>query len=83
MQDSTRKRLHELADAGEIDGFALCYLGQRDESLPWVPAGIPRREEVREYPTNFAAMRREDIERTALRGELLMRFLVDYYLAEL
>ena len=50
-QDSTRKRLHELAGAGEIGGFALCYLGQRDESLPLVPAGIPRREEVREYPT--------------------------------
>ena len=83
VQDSTRKRLHELAGAGEIDGFALCYLGQQDKSLPWIPAGIPRREEVQEYPTNLAAMQREDIERLALRGELLMRFLVDYYLPDL
>ena len=83
VQDSTRKRLHEFADRGEIEGFVLCYLGQQDDSLPWVPAGLPRRAEVRKYPTNFAAMRTEDIDRLALRGELLMRFLVAYYLPEL
>ena len=83
VQDSTRKRLHELADRGGIEGFALCYLGQQDDSLPWVPARLPRREEVRKYPTNFAAMATEDIDRLALRGEILMRFLVGYYLPEL
>ena len=83
VQDSTRKRLHELANAGEIRGFALCYLGQQDDSLPWVPAGLPRRAEVRDYPTDLAAMSTEDIDCLALRGELLMRFLVSYYLPEL
>ena len=83
VQDGTRKRLHNLADADEISGFALCYLGQQDNALPWVPAGLPRRDEVRSYPTNFAAMSKEDIDRLARRGELLTRHLVAYYLPEL
>ena len=83
VQDATRKRLHLLADDGKISGFALCYLGQQDNALPWVPAGLPRRDEVRNYPTDFAAMSTEDIDRLALRGELLMRFLVAYYLSDL
>ena len=83
VQDATRKRLHSLADNGEISGFALCYLGQQDNALPWVPAGLPSRDEVRDYPTNFAAMSTEDIDRLALRGELLMRFLVAYHLPDL
>ena len=82
-QDATRKRLHHLAEAGEISGFALCYLGQQDNALPWVPAGLPRRDEVRDYPTDFAVMSTEDVDRLALRGELLMRLLVAYYLPDL
>ena len=83
VQDATRKRLHRLADVGEISGFALCYLGQQDNALPWVPAGLPRRDEVRDYPTDFTAMSTENIDRLALRGELLMRFLVAYHLPDL
>ena len=83
VQDATRKRLHNLAGAGEISGFALCYLGQQDNALPWVPAGLPRRDEVRDYPTDFAAMSTEDIDRLALRGDLLTRLLLAYYLPEL
>lgn len=83
VQDATRKRLHNVAAAGEISGFALCYLGQQDNALPWVPAGLPRRNEVRDYPTDFAAMSTEDIDRLALRGELLTRLLLAYYLPEL
>lgn len=83
VQDAKRKQLHHLSDTGEISGFALCYLGQQDNALPWVPAGLPRRDEVRDYPTNFAAMSTADIDRLALRGELLMRFLVAYYLPDL
>ncbi len=83
VQDATRKQLHSLAGAGEILGFALCYLGQQDHALPWVPAGLPRRDEVRDYPTNFAAMSTEDIDRLAIRGELLTRLLVAYYLPDL
>lgn len=83
VQDATRKRLHDLSDAGEISGFAHCYLGQQEDALPWIPAGLPRRDDVRHYPTDFAAMSTEDIDRLALRGEHLMRFLVAYYLPDL
>ena len=83
VQDAKRKQLHRLADASEISGFALCYLGQQDNALPWVPAGLPSRDEVRHYPTDFAAMSTEDINLLTLRGELLMRFLIAYYLPAL
>ena len=83
VQDATRNRLHRLAEWGDISGFVLSYLGQKDSKLPWLPAGLPRRSDVRNYPTDFAAMKREDIDRIALRGELLTRFLVAYYLPDL
>ena len=83
VQDATRKRLHSHRDSGKIAGFALSYLGQQDDALPWIPAGLPRHGEVRHYPTDFAAMSMHDLDRLALRGELLTRFLVAYYLPEL
>lgn len=80
VQDATRRRLHQLDESGDIAGFVLPYLGQHDHSLPWIPAELPTRDEVRAYPTNFSAMAREDIDRLALRGERLTRLLVAYYL---
>ena len=83
LQDATRNRLHRLAEWGDISGFVLSYLGQQDSELPWVPPELPRRAEVQDYPTDFAAMKRADLDRIALRGELLTRFLVGYYLPDL
>ncbi|MCY4399336.1 MAG: ThiF family adenylyltransferase [Gemmatimonadetes bacterium] len=83
VQDATRNRLHRLAEWGEISGFALSYLGQVDRELPLVPPGMPSREEVRDYPTDFAPMKQADLDRLALRGELLTRFLVAYYLPDM
>ncbi len=83
VQDATRKRLHYFADDGKISGFTLSYLGQKDCALPWIPADLPTRDEVRHYPTDFAAMPREDVDRLALRGEILTRLLVAYYLPDL
>ena len=83
LQDAMRKRLHRFAKHGEISGFVLCYLGQQDDSLPWVPGGLPRRKEVIDYPTKLGSMSTVDIDRLALRGELLMRFLVSYYLPKI
>ena len=83
VQDATRNRLHRLAAWGEVSGFVLTYLGQRESELPWVPPELPKRDDVRDYPTDFAAMKQADIDRTALRGELLTRFLVAYYLPDL
>ena len=83
VQDATRKRLHYFADDGKISGFTLSYLGQKDNALPWIPADLPTRDEVRHYPTDFAAMPKEDVDRLALRGEILTRLLVAYYLPDL
>ncbi len=83
VQDATRRRLHRLDESGAISGFVLSYLGQNDDSLPWISPELPKREEVRVYPTNFSSMAPEDIDRLALRGELLTRFLVSYYLPDL
>ena len=82
-QDATRKRLHWIGQSGAVSGFVLAYLGQQDGALPWYPAGTPERDDVRNYPTDFAPMTDRDINRLALRGELLTRFLVSYYLPEL
>ena len=83
VQDATRNRLHRFAESGDISGFALSYLGQEDDRLPWFPPQIPMRQEVVDYPTDFSPMAPEDIDRLTLRGELLTRFLVAYYLSEL
>ena len=83
VQDATRHRLHRLAEWGDISGFVLSYLGQEDGKLPWAPPELPKRGEVKDYPTDFAAMKRADLDRIALRGEVLTRFLVAYHLPDL
>ena len=65
VQDATRGRLHRLDESGAISGFVLSYLGQNDDSLPWIPSGLPSRQEVRGYPTDFSPMDTEDIDRLA------------------
>jgi len=83
VQDATRNRLHALAESGDISGFVLAYLGQQDRSLPWKPPALPSREAVYLYPTDFSPMDQNNIDRLALRGELLTRFLIAYYLPDL
>ena len=81
-QDAMRNRLHTIALDQQISGFVLCFLGQHDESLPWVPGGLPTRQEVNHFKTDFASLKHEDINRLTLRGELLMRYLCAFYLNE-
>ena len=78
-QDATKKRLYQLDSSNLISGFILSYLGQQDNALPWLPKDLPRRDEVYKYPTDFYAMDDADIERLALRGELLTRVLISHY----
>ena len=61
----------------------LCYLGQRDDRLPYVPPDLVRREDVIGYPTDFSPMREEEISRLAARGETLTRLLLSHYCPEL
>lgn len=83
VQDSTMHRLHHLKCSGSIKGFALPYLGQLDDRLPWKPSGLVPREDVINYPTNFAAMSDEWIDKISMRGEQLTRALISYYLYDL
>ncbi|WP_404200210.1 patatin-like phospholipase family protein [Streptomyces tauricus] len=79
-QDSARARLHEWAASGRINGFALAYLGMKDDRLPAPPADLVPRSAVAAYPTNFAAMARSDFEAITTRGEQLMRTVLPMYL---
>ena len=55
-QDAVYQRLHKFAETGELQGFGMVYLGQQDAKLPWAPSDLVRRDEVRNYPTDFAPM---------------------------
>jgi integrative and conjugative element protein (TIGR02256 family) len=82
-QNATQNRLHLLAATDQLRGFVLAYLGQIDDRVPYAPYDLVRREEVFEYPTDFGAMRAEDIDRLAKRGEQLARALIAYYCPKL
>lgn len=82
-QDGVRARLHDAAGHGQLRGFVYSYLGMPDRRLPTpLPDLIPR-ELVAKYPTNFAAMRREDLIALTTRAEQLTRVLLDAYCPEL
>jgi len=83
VQDSTMNRLHHLKEHGRIKGFVMPYLGQIDERLPWRPPSLVPRVEALNYPTDFAAMTNEWIDRLSNRGEQLTRCLLSQYLPEL
>lgn len=83
VQDSAMHHLHHLRETGSIKGFAMPYLGQQDERLPWKLGEFVSRDQVVAYPTNFAAMSEEWIEKLSTRGEQLTKILVSYYLPDL
>ncbi|MGN7160535.1 patatin-like phospholipase family protein [Sphingomonas sp. SAFR-052] len=75
-QNLATTRLYDLVRAGDLKGFLLPYLGQRDASLRYPPDDLVRCEEVAGYPTNFSAMQPEWIDRLSRRGEQLVHALV-------
>ncbi|WP_322414508.1 patatin-like phospholipase family protein [Mesorhizobium huakuii] len=82
-QDAVYRRLHKYVEAGELDAFGMIYLGQQDNRLPWIPPDLVRREQVKDYPTDFAPMSAKDLNLLAARGEQLTHLIVDRYLAEI
>ena len=80
LQNGAYRRMHEYAEHRDIDAFALIYLGQQDERLPYVPPDLVRRNEVNGYPTDFSPMPSDAIARLTKRGEQLARILVHRYL---
>lgn len=81
-QDSAMKRLHDLKESGQIRGFVLAYLGQQDGSLPAIPQGFVRRDQV-DYPTNFSSMTDENISLISNRGNQLIHLLLNSYCPDL
>lgn len=82
-QTMTQNLLHRMAASGEIRGFLMPYLGQRDSALPVRPADLVTRDQVFDYPTNFNPMSKRNIDKLSKRGEQLTRCLVDTYAPEL
>lgn len=83
VQDSAMSHLHHLRTSGQIQGFALPYLGQQDSALPMAIPGLISRDQVVGYPTNFGAMKNDWIDRLSRRGEQLTIALVQHYLPHL
>ena len=80
VQDATKKRLHEHAAAGRIDGFVYVGLGQIDERVhPRLGSWVDRKQVIG-YPTDFFAMSEEDVGLLSQRGESIARALVSRYL---
>ncbi len=78
-QHGERGQLHSAASSDGLSGFVYAYLGMRDDRLPVPVADLVPREVVAGYPTDFRAMRVEDLDALATRGEQLVRTLVPYY----
>ena len=79
VQSGSHAKLHELGASGGLKGFALPYLGQQDDKLGYCPPDLVRRDQVKDYPTNFSPMKQGDIDLLALRGEQLTRLMIDRY----
>jgi len=82
-QDAVYQRLHKYAATGELSAFGMVYLGQQDVRLPWIPTDLVRRDQVRDYPTDFAPMSMENLALLAKRGEQLTHLIIDRYLSNL
>ncbi|WP_321912282.1 patatin-like phospholipase family protein [Burkholderia cepacia] len=83
VQDATYNRLHQYARSGLLKGFGMVYLGQIDDRLPIRPPDLVRREDVKDYPTNFAPMAQHHLDALTLRGEQLTHVIIDRYLSDL
>lgn len=83
VQDAVYRRLHGYVEEGALKAFGMVYLGQQDDRLPWAPPDLVRREQVKDYPTDFAPMSDKDLDLLAGRGEQLTHIIVDRYLADI
>ena len=61
-QDAGRTTIHDALSRWPASGFAMPYLGQRDQALPWQPPDLVPRSAMAGYPTNFSKMTDDDIE---------------------
>lgn len=78
-QDGSRARLHTAGGLGQFLGVIHTYLGQNDDRLPMPAPGLIPLQRVNSYPTNFRAMKDEDLSAVTARGEQLTRLLLHHY----
>ena len=71
--------LHILNEHGVIKGFVMPYLGLQDKKLKKIPLNLVKKPEVDDYPTNFKAMPKIDIDNISKRGEQLTKNLIETY----
>ena len=84
VQDTGKGLIHRHGQLGNLEGFVLPFLGQKDNRLrAIVPPDLVPREEVLHYPTRFSRMRDDDIERISLRGEQLTRMMIEAHVPEI
>ncbi len=83
VQDAAYGRLHQFVESGALQGFGMIYLGQLDARLPNRPDDLVPRKSVYQYPTDFAAMSRKNLDALSRRGEQLTHAIIDRYLADL
>lgn len=82
-QNAAVKRLFDLKESGKLKGFLLPYLGQADDRLKFPPADLVTRGDAYAYPTDFAAMPIEWIDKLGRRGEQLTVALIKEHLPNL
>ncbi len=75
-QNLATNRLFEWQASRKVEKVLLPYLGQDDQRLKFPPPDLVRRESVADYPTNFAAMSDEWIDRLSRRGEQMVHALL-------
>jgi len=79
VQSSNYKLLHEYKASGDIKGFILCKLSQNDRLVTSKCSGYVPFADVRNYPTNFSAMKEKYIDLLVGRGEKLTLSLLEQY----
>ncbi len=82
-QDGGRALLNSAAGSGQLKGFVHAYLGMPDRRMPAPLADLVPVQRVSSHPTNFRALDASSLEALTLRGEQLVRVLVDHYCREL
>ncbi len=77
------KVLHEYKNARKIKGFVLARLNTEDENILFKDDKFVSYARVADYPTDFKAMKKEDIERLSNRGEQITDSFVRQYASDL
>lgn len=78
-QDQFKKHLFSWKNSNLIESFAYIYLGQNDDSLPYMPDNFIKNFDKTGIGTDFFAMDEDTIKKLILRGQHLSKILLDEY----